>query len=292
MAPPMKPQVDNDLHPAASVTPERIEAIELPLLLAAINERYGYDFRGYAQASFKRRLRRAQAAEGLASFSALQDRLLHEPEAMARLIDLLTVDVTAMFRDPAFYRAFRNQAVPLLRELPLIRIWHAGCSGGEEVYSMAILLHEEGLLSRSRLYATDLSPRLLARGKEAIYPLRGMQEYTANYQKAGGAADFSDYYTARGDHIILRGSLRDNIVWAEHNLVCDGSFNEFHAVLCRNVMIYFGRELQDRVQRLIYTSLAPGGVLGLGRGESLQFTPVEDRYETLDAAQKLYRKTR
>lgn len=271
---------------------ERIEAIEMPLLLDAVCQRYGYDFRGYAPASLGRRLRRAMAEEGLATFSALQDRLLHAPAAMARFLDILSVDVTAMFRDPGFYRAFREKVVPGLRALPLIRVWHAGCAGGEEVYSMAILLREEGLLGRARLYATDINPRLVGRGKEAIYPIRAMREFTADYQKAGGSASFSDYYTARGDDIILRDFLRANIVWAEHNLVSDGSFNEFHVILCRNVMIYFGRPLQDRVHRLIRDSLALGGVLGLGRSESLQFTPCEDSYEAIDLAERLYRRVR
>lgn len=271
---------------------ERIEAIEMPLLLEAMYQRYGYDFRGYAPASLKRRLRRAMQEEGLASLSALQDRILHAPEAMARFLDIVSVDVTAMFRDPGFHRVFRERIVPALRGLPLIRLWHAGCSTGEEVYSTAIVLHEEGLLDRCKLYATDLNARVLERAREAIYPISSMQEHTANYQKAGGKAAFSDYYTARGDSVILRDVLRRNIVWAEHNLVSDSSFNEFQAVFCRNVMIYFGRPLQERVHRLLYDSLAPGGFLGLGRSESLQFTPLEDCYEAVDRAEKWYRRTR
>ena len=270
----------------------RIEAIEMPLLLEAMYQRYGYDFRGYAPASLLRRLRRAAHDEGLASLSALQDRILHQPEAMARFLDIVSVDVTAMFRDPGFYRVFREKIVPGLHGLPLIRLWIAGCSTGEEVYSAAIVLHEEGLLDKCKLYATDLNARVLEQGKEAIYPIRSMKEHTANYQKAGGQADFSNYYTARGDQIILRDFLRKNIVWAEHNLVTDSGFNEFHVILCRNVMIYFGRPLQERVHRLIYDSLAQGGFLGLGRSESLQFTPLEDRYEMVDAVEKWYRKVR
>lgn len=269
---------------------ERIEAIEMPLLLEAIYQRYGYDFRGYAPASLKRRLRRALHEEGVSSFSALQERILHAPGAMARFLDIVSVDVTAMFRDPGFYRVFRERIVPALRGLPLIRLWHAGCSTGEEVYSTAIVLHEEGLLDKAKLYATDVNAHVLERGREAIYPIRNMQEHTANYQKAGGRTAFSDYYTAHGDSVILRRTLRRNIVWAEHNLVSDGSFNEFNVILCRNVMIYFGRALQQHVHHLLYDSLAAGGFLGLGRSESLQSVPLEGRYEAVDRVEKWYRK--
>lgn len=269
---------------------ERIEAIELPLLLEAMFQRYGYDFRGYAPASLKRRLQRAMKELGVTSLSALQERLLHQPTAMAHFLDLVSVDVTAMFRDPGFHRMLRERVVPELRALPLIRVWHAGCSTGEEVYSLAIALHEENLLSKARLYATDLSARALEQGRAAIYPLRSMQEHTANYQKSGGRAAFSDYYTARGEHLILRDFLRGNIIWAEHNLVCDSSFNEFHVVLCRNVMIYFGRPLQERVHGLLYASLAPGGFLGLGHSESLPHTPLERSYAVVDKGERWYRK--
>lgn len=269
-----------------------IEAIEWPLLLEAVWRRHGYDFRGYAPASLKRRVRRAMELQGLPTLSALQDAVLHDDQAMAAFLDALTVEVTAMFRDPSFYRAFRAKVVPLLRPLPLIRVWHAACSTGEEVYSMAILLHEAGLLDKTRIYATDMNERVLASGRAAIYPPRHMQNHTTNYQRAGGTASFSDYYTAKHDGVILHDFLRRNIVWAGHNLVCDSSFNEFDVILCRNVMIYFNRELQTRVHQLLYASLAQGGVLGLGRGETLQFTPRENCYEVLDAAERLYRRVR
>lgn len=271
---------------------EAIEAIELPLLLEAIRQRYGYDFRDYAPASLKRRIRRALQLEQLATLSALQDRVVHDAECMARFLDAVSVDVSAMFRDPTFYQVFRAKVIPALRELPVVRIWHAGCCAGQEVYSMAILLHEEGLLSRAKLYATDINERLLAQGKEAIFPIKHMRDYTANYQKAGGQGQFCDYYTAKHDSVIMRDFLRSNIVWAAHNLVTDASFNEFQVILCRNVMIYFNRDLQGRVHQLLYDSLADAGVLGLGRGESLQFTPCEERYALLDGAEKLYRKVR
>lgn len=271
---------------------EAIEAIELPLLLEAIRLRYGYDFRDYAPASLKRRIRRLMQLEQLSTVSAVQDRVVHDAECMSRLLDAVSVDVTAMFRDPTFYRVLREKVIPGLRDLPIIRIWHAGCCAGQEVYSMAILLHEEGLLGRAKLYATDINERLLAQGKEAIFPIKHMRDYTANYQKAGGQGQFSDYYTAKHDSVILRDFLRSNIVWAAHNLVTDASFNEFQVILCRNVMIYFNSDLQGRVHKLLYGSLADAGVLGLGRGESLQFTPYEDRYELLDGVEKLYRKVK
>ncbi len=275
-----------------SLDPEAIEAIELQLLLEAMVQRYGYDFRDYAVASLKRRLRAAMGKEGLHTLSAFQDRVLHDPKCMARFLDIVSVDVSAMFRDPAFYKVFREKVVPGLRSLPLIRIWHAGCARGEEVYSMAILLQEEGLLARTRCYATDINERVLERGKAAIYPVSCMREYTVNYQKAGGKEQFSDYYTAMHESATLRGFGRGNIVWAVHNLATDGSFNEFDVVLCRNVMIYFNRQLQARVHRLIYDSLALGGVLWLGSAESLHATPCEDRYEAVGRAEKLYRKVR
>lgn len=268
-----------------------IEAIEMPLLAEAMFQRYGYDFRGYAAASLKRRVHHAMQAEGVKTISAFQEHVLHDPEAMARFLDIVSVDVTAMFRDPLFYKALRNKVAPDLRALPHVRVWHAGCSSGEEVYSMVILLLEEGLLEKSQLYATDLNQRALERAREGIFPLKFMREYTANYQKTGGREEFSRYYTAKHDSAILR-DLGKNIVWAEHNLVTDGSFNEFQLILCRNVMIYFGRPLQDRVHKLIYDSLAMGGMLCLGHGESLQFTPHEKCYEVVDRAEKIYRKVK
>lgn len=264
----------------------------MDLLLEAMWRRYGYDFRDYALSSLQRRVDRARRLLGLSTLSALQDAVLHDASAMAALLDTLTVEVTAMFRDPSFYRAFREQVIPLLAVLPRIRIWHAACSTGEEVYSMAIVLHEAGLLQRTRLYATDMNDRVLESGRNAIYPLRHMAAHTTNYQRAGGTASFSDYYTAKHDGARMHDFLRRNIVWANHNLVGDSSFNEFDVILCRNVLIYFNHELQTRVHRLLYASLSLGGVLGLGRGETLQFTPYEDRYDVLNASERLYRRMR
>jgi chemotaxis protein methyltransferase CheR len=197
-----------------------------------------------------------------------------------------------MFRDPDFYLTFRRKVVPILKTYPTVRIWHAGCSTGEEVYSMAILLQEEGLYRKSLIYATDISHEVLRKAREGIFPLANMQEYTVNYMKAGGQREFSDYYTAHYDNVIFHPSLKANVVFAEHNLATDGSFNEFHVVMCRNVMIYFNKALQERVHNLIYESLSMFGVLGLGNKESLKFTPREAYYERLDNRDKLYRKVR
>jgi chemotaxis protein methyltransferase CheR len=267
-----------------------LEAIEIKLLLEGIFQRYGYDFRDYASASIRRRVLGVMQAERATSVSGLQDRVLHEPACMERLLLALTIHVTSMFRDPGFYVALRQKVVPLLRTYPFVRIWHAGCSSGEEVYSLAILLREEGIYERCRIYATDLSESVLAPAREGVFPLASMKEYTENYQKAGGTASFSEYYTARYDHALFRAPLRDNIVFAPHNLVTDGAFNEFNVILCRNVMIYFNKALQDRVHELLHRSLARFGVLGLGRKESLRFTPHEASYDTLDDFERLYRK--
>lgn len=273
-------------HPAA---PD-LEDIEAPLLVEAIYRRWGYDFRDYAPASLKRRIRRIVELEGVASMSALQERVLRDAAAMQRFLDQVTVSVTAMFRDPGFYRAFRAVAVPLLKQQRALRIWHAGCAGGEEVYSLAILLHEEGLLERARIYATDLNQAALDAAGEGIYPLEKMQEYTRNYQASGGTAAFSEYYQAGHGSVAMRADLAKNVVWAQHNLVTDASFNEFHLILCRNVMIYFNTRLQERVHRLLYDSLAQDGLLVLGRQESLQLTPYESCYQALDSREKIYRR--
>jgi chemotaxis protein methyltransferase CheR len=266
------------------------EEIEIGLLLEGVFRQYGYDFRGYAHASIRRRILNVVRAESLGTISGLQERVLHDASCMERLLAALTVHVTAMFRDPSFYRAFRAKVARALETYPFVRIWHAGCSSGEEVYSLAILLSEEGLYNRCRIYATDLSERVLSQAREGIFPLSAMKEYTENYVKAGGKASFSEYYTARYDHAVFRPALRENVVFAPHNLVTDGSFNEFNVILCRNVMIYFDRELQNRVHELFYKSLARLGVLGLGKKESLRFTPYESAYQELDGAERLFRK--
>jgi chemotaxis protein methyltransferase CheR len=272
--------------------PPDLERLEVELLLEAIHRHYGFDFRSYAFSSIRRRIWKRIEEEGLETVSALQERVLHDPATLERLLMNLSVNVTAMFRDPSFYSAFRTTVIPLLRTYPFIRIWHAGCSTGEEVYSMAILLQEEGLYERVRMYATDINDGVLQQARSGIFPLDKMQEYTQNYLRAGGTRSFSEYYTAAYDGALFSPSLRERVVFAQHNLVDDRSFAEFNVILCRNVMIYFDRTLQDRVHQLFYESLPTYGILALGRKESLKFSTVEDRYEELDSREKLYRKIR
>ncbi len=254
-----------------------LERLEIELLLEGVFRHYGFDFRSYAYASIRRRLWKRVEGEGLRTISGLQDKILHDPEAMERLLLDLSVNVTAMFRDPSFYREFRERVVPLLRTYPFIRIWHAGCSTGEEVFSMAILLEEEGLYDRSRLYATDINDVVLQRARQGIFPLDRMQEYTENYMKAGGKRSFSEYYTAKYDGALFSPALTRNIVFSQHNLVTDRSFSEFHVIFCRNVLIYFDKTLQNRI-------------LALGSKESLKFSQYEPCYEKLSPTEKLYRK--
>ncbi|MDT4897361.1 MAG: chemotaxis protein methyltransferase CheR [Acidobacteriota bacterium] len=269
-----------------------LEDIEIALLLEGLYRYYGFDFREYSPASLKRRIIERMRAEKIETVSRYQERVLHDAACMERLLLGLSVHVTSMFRDPEFYLTFRRKVVPILKTYPTVRVWHAGCSTGEEVYSMAILLQEEGLYRKSLIYATDISHEVLRKAKEGIFPLASMQEYTSNYMKAGGTREFSDYYTAHYDNVIFHPSLKTNVVFAEHNLATDGSFNEFHVILCRNVMIYFNKALQERVHNLVYESLSMFGIFGLGNKESLKFTPREGFYEQLDDRDKLYRKVR
>jgi chemotaxis protein methyltransferase CheR len=269
-----------------------LERLEVELLLEGVYRHYGFDFRSYAYASIRRRLWKRVEGEGLTSISELQARILHDPDAMERLLLDLSVNVTAMFRDPTFYKEFRERVVPLLRTYPFIRIWHAGCSTGEEVFSMAILLEEEGLYDRARLYATDINDVVLQRARQGIFPLDRMQEYTENYLRAGGTRSFSEYYTAKYDGALFTPALTRNIVFSQHNLVTDRSFSEFHVIFCRNVLIYFDRTLQNRVHSLFYDSLVMFGVLALGSKESLKFSKYEPCYEKLSVSEKLYRKVR
>lgn len=273
-----------------SVSQPNLEDIELQLLLEGIYQYYGFDFRNYAVSSLKRRIRKILHAEELATISELQARILHDPDCLKRFLLGITVNVTSMFRDPSFFLAFRQKVIPLLRTYPYIRIWHAGCSEGQEVYSMAILLQEEGLYNRCRIYATDANEIVLQKAKSGIYPLGLMQQYTQLYLQAGGKQSFSEYYTAAYDSAIFRTTLRENIVFSQHNLATDRSFNEFNIILCRNVLIYFDLVLQQRVHQLFHESLCTFGILALGRQESLRLSPFANRYEALDKREKIYRR--
>jgi chemotaxis protein methyltransferase CheR len=268
----------------------KCKEIEISLLVEAIYRYYGFDFRHYAPNSLKRRLLRQVKEEGLSTLSALQERVLHDEACMERLLLTLSINVTSMFRDPEFYQTLRMDVLPMLRTYPDVRVWVAGCSTGEEVYSIAIVLKEEGLYEKSRIYATDMNQVVLERAKKAVYPLDCMQEYTENYQNSGAKASFSDYYHASHDHAVFDSALRENVVFSQHNLATDTSFNEFQLILCRNVMIYFDKELQSRVVGLFKDSLCMFGVLGLGRQESLRFSDHEASFELLDIRNKFYRR--
>lgn len=274
----------------SGVARDAIEDLELRLLLEGIYQRYGYDFREYARSSIRRRVWRRVSEEGLTTISALQERILHEPECMERLLLDLSVSVTNMFRDPSFFRSLRDKVVPVLRTYPFIRIWNAGCSSGEETLSLSILMHEAGLGDRIRIYATDINAEVLERSRLGVYPLERMQEYTANYISSGGAKSFSDYYRASGDIAQFSRDLLDPIVFAQHNLVTDADFNEFHLIVCRNVMIYFDRSLQDKVTDLLHRSLVRFGILALGQKESLRFSRRAGDFEEIDAREKIYRR--
>ncbi|MEK3952235.1 CheR family methyltransferase [Psychrobacillus sp. FSL K6-1464] len=267
-----------------------IEKLEVTLLLEGIFQRYGHDFRGYAYASINRRIKYRMEIEGLSSISHLQQRVLYEPELMKKLLKDFSINVTEMFRDPEFYLAFRKHVVPLLHSYPFIRIWHAGCSTGEEAYSMAILLYEEGLYKKSKIYATDMNMDVLEKAEKGIFSFDKMKQYTSNYQKAGGLHAFSEYYTADQYGVKFQPFLSENIIFARHNLATDSSFNEFNVILCRNVLIYFDKELQNDVHGLFKESLSRFGFLGLGNKESIRFSPYMQYYEEIDATNKLYKR--
>ena len=226
----------------------------------------------------------------MGTVTGLLDLVLHDPSVMQRLLFDLSINVTSMFRDPGFYRAFREQVVPMLKTYPFVRVWNAGCSTGEETFSLAILLAEAGLLEKTRIYATDMNDAVLERAASGVFPLEKMREYTGNYIEAGGERAFSEYYKAGPGGAHFAPELCENVVFAQHNLASDGSFNEFHAIVCRNVMIYFDKSLQERVHQLFRSSLVTFGVLGLGSRESIRGMAVEDSYEELDVGARLYRR--
>lgn len=267
-----------------------VHALEIDLLLQGVLERYGYDFRNYARASLTRRIRRAMQLEGVSTVSALQARLLHDEAAAMRFVAAISVHTTAMFRDVDVYKALRTDVVPMLRTYPFVRIWHAGCSTGEEVYSVAILLEELGVYDRCRIYATDISDAILDRARQGVVPLRAMREYTLSYQRSGGACDFSSYYATDETNAVFRASLKRNIVFSQHNLVSDSMFNEFQLIVCRNVLLYFDEQLRDRAHGLFHASLTPLGTLVLGKKESLRYTRLAPMYRELREGLQIYRR--
>lgn len=269
-----------------------LEKLEIELLLQGLFTWCGYDYREYAYNSIRRRIWHRVHAEKLTTITALLDKVLHDPACLQRLITDFSINVTEMFRDPAFFFHFREQVVPLLRTYPSIKIWHAGCASGEEVYSMAMLLHEEGLYEKAKIYATDINAEALKTAKSGLFPLENMRKYTGNYLNAGGKKAFSDYYQVTNSGVKFHSYLTQNVVFAQHNLVTDHSFNEFHVILCRNVLIYFNKSLQEKVHNLFYNSLAMFGILGLGDKETITFSEMAENYEAISSSQKLYKKVK
>ncbi|NJC88781.1 MAG: protein-glutamate O-methyltransferase CheR [Desulfuromonas sp.] len=269
---------------------QRLEEIELRLLLDGVFEAYGYDFRNYAEASLKRRLRHWLAEQGYASLSIAQGEILRDRAVFTSFLQGLTVNVSEMFRDPKFFRTLREHVLPFLRTWPFMRIWVAGCAGGEEAYSLAIVLHEGGVLRRCRIYATDINEAILDRARDGIFALRDMQNFTRNYQLAGGTTEFADYYTARYDRALMLPALRENILFTPHNLAVDADFGEMHLILCRNVLIYFNPTLKERALGLFDTALTAGGFLCLGMKETLEIRSIAANYREIAKGIRIYRK--
>jgi chemotaxis protein methyltransferase CheR len=266
------------------------EEIELKLLLEAIFQRYHYDFRGYSMASVKRRLTQAKERFGCTSYSMLQDRVLHEPSVFTELLSFLTIQVSEMFRDPTYFKALREEVLPYLRTYPSLKVWVAGCSSGEEVYSMAILFREEGLESRTMFYGTDINTDALRRAEKGVYPLDQVPLYTTNHRQSGGKSSLSDYYTAAYGSAVFDKTLRERAVFSDHSLVTDAVFAEVQLISCRNVLIYFDRDLQDRAVGLFKDSLSRKGFLGLGSKESLRFSRHSDDFADFVKSDRIYQK--
>jgi chemotaxis protein methyltransferase CheR len=264
--------------------------IELRLLIDAIYLKYHYDFRGYALASLKRRLKTAMSRMGCRTLSQLQDKVLHQPAVLTQLLDYLTVQVSEMFRDPAYFRSLREKVVPLLRTYPSLKVWVAGCSTGEEAYSLAILLHEEGLLSRTLIYATDINSEALSKAEAGVYAVDRIAGFTENHRKSGARSSLSDYYTAAYGRAVFEASLKQHIVYSDHSLATDSVFAEVQLVSCRNVLIYFNRELQDRAIGLFRDALCRKGFLGIGAKESLRFSPHAESFVEIVREDRIFQK--
>ena len=262
--------------------------IEIRLLVDAIYQKYGYDFRNYSQAHVKRRILNRFNLSGMKFITDMIHESIYNHKFVDQVLMDLSITVTEMFRDPTFYKALREEVLPVLQTYPFIKIWHAGCASGEEVYSMAIMLKEEGLYGKTQIYATDFNPVIIRQAKDGIYPISRMKEFTMNYQKSGGKGSFSDYYTANYESAKLLDALKKNIVFATHNLVTDSVFAEVNLVICRNVLIYFDRELQDKVIRLFVDSLPGGGILCLGSKENLQFSNHYGQFNPMIPKERIY----
>lgn len=266
------------------------EDLEVDFLLEAVYRLSGFDFRQYNRSSISRRIHNRMKMNGIPTITGLLEKVIHEDGFLEQLLNDFSINVTEMFRNPSFFKAFREEVVPILREYPEIRIWHAGCATGEEVYSMAILLEEEGLKDKTVIYATDMNEQVLEKASKGAFPIQKMQAYTKNYMLAGGNKAFSEYYKADYQYAYFHPSLLENIIFAQHNLVTDQSFNEFHVIICRNVLIYFTPELQDQVQHLFYESLSPQGFLGLGDKETLKFCQVMDNFQEVVGSERIYQR--
>lgn len=273
-----------------AIVREDVEDIEIQLFLEALERRYHYDFRHYARASIKRRLIQARVQLGYASVSAMQEALLHDAAILPRLLNYLTVQVSEMFRDPSYFRALREQVLPHLKTYPSLKVWVAGCSHGEELYSLAILFREEGLYDRTLFYATDINPDALNASEAGIYPLDLIRRFTENHQKSGGRTSLSDYYRADHGRAAFDKTLRERVVFSDHSLVTDSVFGEMHLISCRNVMIYFDRALQDRAIGLFRDSLVRKGFLGLGAKESLRFSSHAAGFADFVREEKIYQR--
>lgn len=271
-----------DKEQVQSEMEKSLEKVEISLLLEAIYLHYGYDFRDYSRAHIKRRINHRKTISGLQTITRIQEKVLYDRDFFNQLLMDFSINVTEMFRDPEFYQFLRNRVVSRLKTYPFVKVWVAGCSSGEEVYSMAILFKEEGIYDRVQIYATDFNENVLAKAKEGIYPVKVMKRYSENYSRSGGVKDFSDYYIAKYDSAMMSGELKENIVFADHNLVTDGAFGEMNMVVCRNVLIYFTRDLQKRVVELFAESLAPGGFLCLGSKESITFIDSRRRFNDFE----------
>ncbi len=266
------------------------EEIEMNLLLEAIYLRYGYDFRQYSPSSLSRRLKRRLLLSGLENLTQVQERVLHDPSFFKTLILDFSINVTEMFRDPSFFLAMRRDLIPTLRDLPFVRIWHAGCASGEEVYSMAIMLMEEGIYDKTLIYATDFNNMVLTKAKEGGFPMSRMEKYEKNYKKAGGKTSLEDYCTINGEEAFLDLSLKGNIVFADHNLATDSVFNEMNLIVCRNVLIYFNGELKNRVLKLFRESLGDEGFLCLGSKESVEFSDYGEDFVEVNEKERIFKK--
>lgn len=270
--------------------PEEPKDVEIASFLDAVHQQYGYDFRQYSRAHIKRRIMNRIAISGIEDLYQFQWSILNDSLFASKFLQDLSITVTEMFRDPGFYRSVRENVIPVLKTYPFIKVWHAGCATGQEAYSMAILLKEEGLYDRTTIYATDFNQDALNHARSGIYSSKMMKDYTANYQLAGGRESFSNYYTSSYEMVIMNNDLKKNIVWANHNLVTDAVFAEAHLILCRNVLIYFDKDLQGHVHSLFHESLIKGGVLCLGSKESLQSGGHSAAYQIMDKQQKIFKK--